>query len=102
MTFEELAQIATGVLAAAGVVYKYTTSKYGREILSAESAIKALDDDKTIALEALNEIKTLYEDGKVASADGNITAEEMEKIYKEAMNVINSPAVEKLIRTLGE
>jgi hypothetical protein len=95
LNFEELAQIATGVLAAAGVVYKYTTSKYGREILS-------VNDDKTIALEALNEIKTLYEDGKAASADGNITAEEMEKIYNEAMNIISSPAVEKLIISLGE
>lgn len=99
MTSAEIATMATGALVAAGFVYKYAKSKYGREVQNITDAVTAANRERTAALEALNEIKTLFECGKAAAADGKITPDEMEKIYSEAMEVINSPVVTKLLRT---
>lgn len=101
MTSAELATMATGAFVAAGFVYKYVKSKYGKEVQEITDAVTAAEGEKTAALEALNEIKTLFECGKAAAADGKITPEEMEKIFSEAMDVINSPAVTKMLKNFG-
>lgn len=101
MDLIELAKIATAFVVIAGTVYKYAALKYGKEIKDVENSLKTVGDEKISALEALNEVKTLYECGKAAAADGKITPEEMEKIYAESMEVINSPAVSRLLKNFG-
>jgi len=98
MEFVELAQIATALVVVAGTVYKYAASKYGKEIQNVETSLKTIGDEKILALEAINEMKSLLENCKTAGSDGKITAEEMEKIYVEMQGIINCSAVSKLLK----
>jgi len=101
MDLIELAKIATALVVVAGTVYKYASMKYGKEIKNVEMSLKTIGDEKISALEALSEVKALFECGKAAAADGKITPEEMEKIYAESMEIVNSPAVSKLLKNFG-
>ncbi len=101
MDFNDFAQIATALVVVAGAVYKYAALKYGKELKNVETSLNVIGSEKTSALEAVNEIKTLLENCKVASADGKITTEEMEKIYAEIIEIVNSPTVSKLLKNFG-
>lgn len=101
MTSTEIATITAGALAAAGIVYKYLRGKHGKDLQDLTNVIDAVKTEKTAALEAINEIKTLIENAKDVSADGKITPEEMEKIFNEIIEIANSPSVEKLLTEFG-
>ncbi len=102
LDYIELSKIATGLLAVSVSIYGYVKTKYGRQIKDAETTITTLDNDKKAALEVITEVKTLFENGMAAKADGKITPEEMEKIFNEAMEIVNSPAVKQLLKNFGE
>lgn len=97
MTSTEIATIVTGILAAAGVVYKYLQGKHGKELTDLANTVETIKTEKIAAIEAVSEIKTLLENAQKASADGIITPEEKEKIFNEIFEIVNSPSVKKLL-----
>lgn len=97
----EIAMIATALLVITKAVWKYAATKYENEIDSVKASVITLEGDKTVTLEAINEIKTLLENCQAVSEDGKITTEEMEKIYAEVIGIVNSPAVSKLLTNFG-
>lgn len=93
MELENIIGLAAGLFVASGTVFTY-----GKKIKTVLSTVEKINSEKTIALNAMNQVKSLIESAKAANADGTITPEEMEKIIDEAEAVLRSPDIEKLLK----
>lgn len=97
INIESISYLLNGILTALTLISGFLIKKYKPELDSAKIQITNLENNIKMAGSILNQIKSLIMKCKEASADGNISPEEAQKLVNEITTIANSDEVTALL-----